>query len=238
MQPRYLPIIRVFISSSFADLEAERDALQGDAFPRLEAFCRQYGFQFQAIDLRWGVPGEAGLDHRTMRICFDELRRSQHVSPEPNFLILLGNRYGWRPLPEAISEDEFNRLLAVATSGKVPGIGSKSAEGGGYRTLIYEDAQQTLRVFLRTKIRSRGPQRVFRRDIDRLSRFDFFQQRTGRGRFSDRDNVQRNVPGDRTGLPAIFHSQPHIGFIAAPGGRHHRLMPSRRQIQDGQSAMG
>jgi hypothetical protein len=33
--------------------------------------------QFQAIDLRWGVPTEASLDHRTMQICFEELRRSQ-----------------------------------------------------------------------------------------------------------------------------------------------------------------
>jgi hypothetical protein len=40
---------------------------------------------------------EAALDHRPMQICFEELRRSQQISPQPNFLILLGNRYGWRP---------------------------------------------------------------------------------------------------------------------------------------------
>ncbi|MCA9084525.1 MAG: AAA family ATPase, partial [Planctomycetaceae bacterium] len=128
MKPRYLPVIRLFVSSTFGDLKAERDALQRDAFPRLEAFCRQYGFQFQAIDLRWGVPGEAGLNHCTMRICFEELRRSQDISPEPNFLILLGNRYGWRPLPESISKTEFDQLLTVAMLGNVPGIDAQSAE--------------------------------------------------------------------------------------------------------------
>ena len=51
-----------------------------------------------------------------MRICFKELRRSQEISPQPNFLILLGNRYGWRPLPEEVSEDEFRRLEQVASS--------------------------------------------------------------------------------------------------------------------------
>jgi len=56
------------------------------------------------------VPTEASLDHRTMRICFEELRRSQEISSQPNFLILLGNRYDWRPLPEEVSEDEFRRL--------------------------------------------------------------------------------------------------------------------------------
>ncbi len=112
--PRLRPIIRLFVSSTFSDLKQERDALQKRVFPILEQLCLRAGFQFQAIDLRWGVSTEAGLDHRTMRICFEELRRSQDVSPEPNFLILLGNRYGWRPLPEEISAEEFQALAATA----------------------------------------------------------------------------------------------------------------------------
>jgi len=72
------------------------------------------GFQFQAIDLRWGVPGEAGLDHRTMQICFGELRRAQEVSPRPNFLVLLGDRYGWQPLVEEVTEAEFLELEKAA----------------------------------------------------------------------------------------------------------------------------
>ncbi len=113
---RHYPVIRVFVSSTFSDLKHERNALQREVFPRLEAYCQRYGFQFQAIDLRWGVPSEAGLDHRTMRICFDELRRSQEVSPRPNFLILLGDRYGWRPLPEEISTAEFEQLARAAAA--------------------------------------------------------------------------------------------------------------------------
>lgn len=98
LNARPLPIIRVFVSSTFSDLKHERNALHLQVWPELERYCQQRGFTFQAIDLRWGVPAEAGLDHRTMRICFEELRRSQQTSPEPNFLILLGNRYGWHPL--------------------------------------------------------------------------------------------------------------------------------------------
>ena len=115
IRTRLRPIIRVFVSSTFNDLKLERDALQQRVFPKLEQVCLKEGFQFQAIDLRWGVSKEAGLDHRTMRICFEELRRSQEVSPKPNFLILLGNRYGWRPLPEEISTDEFRSLEEAAT---------------------------------------------------------------------------------------------------------------------------
>ena len=112
--PRFRPVIRVFVSSTFSDLKPERNALQAKVFPKLEQLCAQNGFQFQAIDLRWGVSSEAGLDHRTMRICFDELRRAQDISPEPNFLVLLGNRYGWRPLPEEISVAEFQALERAA----------------------------------------------------------------------------------------------------------------------------
>ena len=113
---RRRPIIRVFVSSTFSDLKLERDALQESVFPRLERRCQSQGFQFQAIDLRWGVPAEAALDHRTMRICFEELRRSQQTSPEPNFLILLGDRYGWRPIPELILEHDFEQLQQHASN--------------------------------------------------------------------------------------------------------------------------
>src|SRR6266513_2084513 len=111
------PVIRVFVRSTFTDLKHERDALQRDVFLKLEQLCASRQFQLQAIDLRWGVPTEASLDHRTMRICFEELRRSQAISPQPNFLILLGNRYGWRPLPEEVSHAEFEKLVTAANSG-------------------------------------------------------------------------------------------------------------------------
>lgn len=129
---RLRPVIRVFVSSTFSDLKHERDALQRDVFPRLEQLCAGRQFQFQAIDLRWGISSEAGDDHRTMRICFDELRRSQEVSPEPNFLILLGNRYGMRPLPEEISQAEYDQLTAAAQYGgehraPLPGAHGKTA---------------------------------------------------------------------------------------------------------------
>jgi hypothetical protein len=113
---RRRPVIRVFVSSTFTDLKHERDALQREVFPKLEGLCASRGFQFQAIDLRWGVSAEASLDHRTMRICLEELRRSQEISPQPNFLILLGNRYGWRPLPEMISVKQYNKLAEAATA--------------------------------------------------------------------------------------------------------------------------
>lgn len=101
---------RVFVSSTFSDLAAERDALQRVAFPRLREHCRRKGARFQAIDLRWGVSEEAGVDQQTMNICLEELRRCRQQSPRPNFIVLLGDRYGWRPLPPQLEAGEFEEL--------------------------------------------------------------------------------------------------------------------------------
>ena len=70
MIPREL-IFRVFVSSTFSDLIAERNALQEHVFPRLREFCQKRGARFQAIDLRWGVSEEAALDQQTMNICLE-----------------------------------------------------------------------------------------------------------------------------------------------------------------------
>src|ERR1041384_8298540 len=101
---------RIFVSSTFSDLKEERNALQKYVFPRLRELCAQHGCRFQAIDLRWGVRDEAGLDQQTMKICLDEVNRSQRASPRPNFIVLLGDRYGWRPLPAEIPSREFEYI--------------------------------------------------------------------------------------------------------------------------------
>jgi tetratricopeptide (TPR) repeat protein len=104
-------VFRVFVSSTFSDLKAERDALQEKVFPRLRTLCEENRSSFQAIDLRWGVGKESSLDQKTMKICLDELARCQKMSPKPNFIVLLGDRYGWRPLPYEIEATEFEKVI-------------------------------------------------------------------------------------------------------------------------------
>src|SRR5208283_1940349 len=77
---------RVFVSSTFEDLKAEREALQRDVFPKLRQFCEENGTRFQAIDLRWGVRDEAALDQQTMEICLREIERCQLTGIRPNFI--------------------------------------------------------------------------------------------------------------------------------------------------------
>ena len=110
---------RIFVSSTFTDMKAERNALQEQVFPRLRSLAAAHGCRFQAIDLRWGVSNEASLDQQTMKICLSEIERCQKVSPRPNFIVLLGDRYGWCPLPEEIPADEYTMICTHIHSGDV-----------------------------------------------------------------------------------------------------------------------
>jgi WD40 repeat protein len=107
---------RVFVSSTFSDLKAERDALQQYVFPKLRELCMQHGCRFQAIDLRWGVSEEASRDQQAVKICLEEVKRCQRVTPRPNFIVLLGDRYGWQPLPAEMPGDEFEQILLRVTN--------------------------------------------------------------------------------------------------------------------------
>ncbi|MEX1009313.1 MAG: AAA family ATPase [Acidimicrobiia bacterium] len=106
---------RVFVSSTFRDLVKERNALQVKAFANLKRRCEAEGVRFQAIDLRWGISQEASLDQQTIPICIAEVKRCQRITPRPNFLVLLGDRYGWRALPTEIPASEWELLWTKVT---------------------------------------------------------------------------------------------------------------------------
>ena len=109
-------VFRLFVSSTFSDFIAEREALQNVVFPQLERYCAARGARFQAVDLRWGITEEAQRNHDTMRICLEEIRRCQQLSPRPNFSVLLGDRYGWEPVPARIPQAHWAQLQASASS--------------------------------------------------------------------------------------------------------------------------
>ena len=113
--PRNNRIIRCFVSSTFVDMTLERNLLQKYIVPELKAYCRTKGWQFEVIDLRWGISAEAASHHKTMRICLNELKRCVELSPRPNFILLLGQRYGWRPIPENLPCADFNYVSERCT---------------------------------------------------------------------------------------------------------------------------
>ena len=85
-------IIRVFVSSTFRDMHAERDHLVRFVFPELKEKCRKQRVNLIDVDLRWGVTEADAQDGKALDICLDEID-----SCRPYFLGLLGHRYGWVP---------------------------------------------------------------------------------------------------------------------------------------------
>ena len=111
--PGSVPVFRVFVSSTFVDLKTERIAMHEEIFPPLQQLCDSLGAQFQVIDLRWGVTTEASLGQRTVAVCLEEVDRCRAATRQPYFILLLGDRYGWRPPPEAVIGERFESLRAA-----------------------------------------------------------------------------------------------------------------------------
>jgi hypothetical protein len=111
--PQQTKIFRVFVSSTFTDMKEERRILQKKVFPALEKYCEKNNARFQGVDLRWGVNEESQLNQKTLDICLNEIARCQRISPKPNFLILMGDKYGWQPVLTKIPETEWDTIQTV-----------------------------------------------------------------------------------------------------------------------------
>jgi len=95
-----MPELRLFISSTFRDLQEEREHLVKRIFPEIRALCRQRGVTFTEIDLRWGLTEDEGTYGRIIRTCLDEVDRCR-----PYFIGITGNRYGYIPQYLEIQKD-------------------------------------------------------------------------------------------------------------------------------------
>ena len=89
VQPAQPRVVRVFVSSTFSDMHAERDELVKRVFPQLRNMCEQRGVTRGEVDLRWGVTDEQAAEGQVLPICLEEIRRCR-----PYFVELLGERCG------------------------------------------------------------------------------------------------------------------------------------------------
>jgi hypothetical protein len=80
-------VIRVFVSSTFADMHAEREELVKRVFPELRKLCEARGVTWGEVDLRWGIPDER--QGEVLPICLEEIHRCR-----PYFIGILGERLG------------------------------------------------------------------------------------------------------------------------------------------------
>jgi hypothetical protein len=126
--------VRVFISSTFRDMQAERDHLVRFVFPLLREELLVRCIHFVDVDLRWGVTG----DQDAFDLCMDEIDRCH-----PRFICMLGGRCGWMPPPKEVPQDFMSELLA----GRTP-AGELAAEEQAVLTDLYarDDESGTCRL--------------------------------------------------------------------------------------------
>ncbi len=92
--------IRVFVSSTFRDMQAERDVLVKKIFPQLRKLCEERSVTWTDVDLRWGITTEEASEGKVLPLCLAEIQRCR-----PYFIGLLGERYGWVPEESEIPQD-------------------------------------------------------------------------------------------------------------------------------------
>jgi tetratricopeptide (TPR) repeat protein len=90
--------VRVFISSTFRDMHAERDYLVKVVFSELRERCARRRLHLVDLDLRWGVTEAEAEQGKVLDFVLDEIERSR-----PFFIAILGERYG--TVPEKLPQD-------------------------------------------------------------------------------------------------------------------------------------
>ncbi|MFZ2957156.1 MAG: NACHT domain-containing protein [Candidatus Ozemobacteraceae bacterium] len=86
-------LVRVFVSSTFSDLQAEREWLVHGIFPQIRNLCERLGVTWSFVDIRSGLSCETAEE-----ALLDSALFSGNTDAHTFFLGLLGERYGCVPL--------------------------------------------------------------------------------------------------------------------------------------------
>ncbi|EGC39600.1 hypothetical protein DICPUDRAFT_96494 [Dictyostelium purpureum] len=96
--------IKLFISSTFLDMEGERENIVKYLIPEIRNYCNDRNIEFSFVDLRWGLVENKDLIKKsTISTCLQEVSTSNY------FISLVGNRYGWS------SGEEYSESFNLAS---------------------------------------------------------------------------------------------------------------------------
>ncbi|MBE6944301.1 MAG: DUF4062 domain-containing protein [Ruminococcaceae bacterium] len=86
----------IFVSSTFRDMNFERDVLNRHIAPKINHLLQRYNQTIRILDLRWGIDTsdmtEQEASDRVLSVCFDAINNCK-----PYFVVLIGDRYGYIP---------------------------------------------------------------------------------------------------------------------------------------------
>lgn len=99
--------VAIFISSTFKDMQIERDLINRLLVPALNQLFNPHKILVRLIDMRWGINteniDENDREQHILDVCLQEIDRSR-----PFFVGLIGERYGW--IPPAARMGKFGKL--------------------------------------------------------------------------------------------------------------------------------
>lgn len=91
----------IFVSSTFRDMQFERDLIHERIAPAINARAAEVGDHISFCDLRWGINTldyeQEESSRKVLRVCLDEIDRCR-----PYMMIIIGARYGWIPSEDLI----------------------------------------------------------------------------------------------------------------------------------------
>jgi tetratricopeptide (TPR) repeat protein len=99
--------VRVFLSSTFRDMDAERDHLVKVTFPALRERLLPHRVELYDVDLRWGITEDEARNSQVIPLCLEQVDQCR-----PFFLAFVGHRYGW--VPTLVPEDARRKYPVVA----------------------------------------------------------------------------------------------------------------------------
>lgn len=110
--------ITIFVSSTFKDMDAERDMMENYVKPEVKKRLAAHNIMkdVDIVDLRWGVNTqdlpEEEREGKVLKQCLDGIRMSR-----PYFVAFIGDRYGWIPplgkwrkVAGELSEEESQKM--------------------------------------------------------------------------------------------------------------------------------
>ena len=105
---------KLFVSSTFKDMQLERDSLQKHIIPDLNMKLSDYGTKIAQTDLRWGIStSQMSADEgeqKVLNVCLDEINKAR-----PYMIVMIGDRYGWQPSTALIETAAKGRGISLAS---------------------------------------------------------------------------------------------------------------------------